>query len=162
MDTTDKITVRELAEKDLQQFCDSGLLSDFYYEGIASTGYRDSFNQEKYISEVSTSIALGIGVMLVLELNGAMIGFLHGVSCYDYTQHAKIAFQANWFVIKAFRGKGMSLLRAFESWAMKTGAEYLVCGHMINNESPRMSKLFDRLGFRELQRTYIKDLQLCH
>lgn len=159
--TPDKITVRELGADDLQRFCDSGLLRDFYYEGIIHTGYRDSFNPDRYMEEVSRGIAMGMGVLLVLEQDGAMIGFLHGVCCYDYSQHAKIAFQANWFVAKAFRGNGLPLLRTFESWSAKNGAEYLVCGHMINNESPRMGNLFVKLGFRELQRTYIKDLQQC-
>lgn len=63
-----------------------------------------------------------------------------------------------WYVDEKYRGKGISLLLHAEKYAKKRGAKRMIMIYLINSMPEKLEKLYTRMGFRELERSYIKEL----
>lgn len=96
--------------------------------------------------------------ILVLEVDGDIVGAIVAVVTEMYMSHTTIASELAWFVSKAYRGKpsSLKLVFAYEDWAKSKRAQYIGMGDIqgISN----LEKLYTRLGYKKFESVYMKEI----
>lgn len=100
----------------------------------------------------------GSATLFVLENNGEMIGGLGCVKNRDVNDGALIAVELYWFVHPDHRGHGLKLLNHFESWATAQKCKRVLMMHLSDSMPETLRSLYERMGFVEVERTYMKEL----
>ena len=57
-----------------------------------------------------------------------------------------------------YRGKGLSLLLKLQKYAKSKGAKRLLMIHLENSMPDKLKKLYIRLGFKQIESIYMKEL----
>ncbi len=88
----------------------------------------------------------------------AMAGVLVFQSYYNRAQ--KVAQELFWWVDPGRRGAGagIELLRGIEAWAREQGAVSLTMVCLDAVDGDRVAKLYERSGYRPLERNFVKVL----
>jgi len=93
-------------------------------------------------------------VIVVAELDGALVGMIGMVANAHHISGEPIAGEVMWWVNPESRGIGVRLLRAAEQWAREQGA---VKVHMIAPDA-QVGELYQRLGYEAIETTYQRSL----
>jgi len=120
--------------------------------------YR-SFDRAKVEGLLRTSITDDNSVVLVLEVNGMVQGSLIGTLIQPAFSLKILATEVMWWINKEARGpfSAIRMLTEFERWSRLKGAEGVTLSHFP--EVSDTSKMYKRLGFREIEITSVKDLR---
>ncbi len=94
------------------------------------------------------------GLLLVDEFYGELAGMIGMLATVHPTSWEPVAAELFWYVPPEARGGGLKLLFAAENWARENGLKR--CIMIAPNE--RVSALYIRLGYDELETQFIKDL----
>jgi hypothetical protein len=118
------------------------------------------FNPVMWVRTWWSLLELPNFVMIQLtDPEGTPMGAIGGLATPDLNTGEMVAIEQFWYVDKAARGHGMTLLRAFESWAMEQGAVRVVVGHIYDAErSEAWKKLFAMKHYTPLEIHYYKEL----
>lgn len=95
------------------------------------------------------------GLLLVDEFYGELAGMIGMIATIHPTSWEPVASELFWYVPPEVRGGGIKLLFAAENWARENGMSR--CIMVSPNE--RVSALYIRLGYDELETQFIKELQ---
>ena len=94
------------------------------------------------------------GLLLVDEFYGELAGMIGMIATIHPTSWEPVASELFWYVPPEVRGGGIKLLFAAERWARENGMKR--CIMIAPNE--RVSSLYIRLGYDELETQFIKQL----
>lgn len=100
----------------------------------------------------------GAGGILMLENEGNPRGMLGFLQYPDINDGETVITETFWYVLPQHRGDGLKLLRKFEDVAKERGAKRVIMGHLKALMPEALSHLYTRLGYKELETTYIKDV----
>lgn len=112
-------------------------------------------NDPAHLRKVTEQL-LTLGVVLVAETDGELVGMLAGMSYPHYLTGRQTASETAWWVEKSFRGARIAkdLLEAFVEWARRAGATTVELG----SRHERLDRFYERLGFKAVERLYQKEL----
>lgn len=123
---------------------------------IASTEYGAHIpDDEAHCRQVIEQL-LSVGVVVVAERDGALIGMLGGM-VYPHFVTARItATEAFWWVEPHMRGARVAkdLLEAFAAWAIERGAAVIELG----SRHEKLDRFYERLGYRAVERVFQKEV----
>jgi hypothetical protein len=96
--------------------------------------------------------------ILVLEVNGDIVGAIVAVVTEMYMSHTTIASELAWFVCKEYRGKpsSLKLVFAYEDWAKSKHAQVIGMGDIEGIAN--LEKLYTRMGYKKSESVYMKEL----
>lgn len=96
--------------------------------------------------------------ILVLEVNGDIVGAIVAVVTEMYMSHTTVASELAWFVSKDYRGKpsSLKLVFAYEDWAKSKYAQVVSMGDIEGIAN--LEKLYTRMGYRKSESVYMKEL----
>ncbi len=144
--------IKELAHNEIQGAADMAPL--FFEEGQIP----GEFNPEVFVKSWATLIKLDMGKMYALVVEGKEVGYLGMIVTQDINDGAKIAQEAFWFVHPDHRGSGLKLLLHAEKCAKELSCKRMGMVHLSNTAGEKLSHIFNRMGFREIEVHYIKEL----
>lgn len=93
--------------------------------------------------------------LLVATLGGRPVGMIAAYLYEHPFSGDRVCSELVWWVEPEHRGQGVRLLRAAEAWGRAKGAHRM---HMIAPSEP-VATLYERLGYRLLERTYDKEFE---
>lgn len=87
---------------------------------------------------------------------GAIVGIALELPFCSYRRTAELAFH----VKPKFRTKGVAekLIEAYEYWAKLSGCTQTQLMAPVNGLEDKLGKFYSRLGYKEVERAYLKDL----
>jgi len=103
---------------------------------------------------VLTLIESEQGLPLIAVEGETVVGLLLVLVYHDHLTDEWIAGELAWWVDPDRRGIGLRMLRLAETWARQQGAQRL----QVMAPSPEVERLYERLGYRPLERTYDRRL----
>ena len=123
----------------------------------AETGMPGVFIPAKFVDLWMTVIDAGIGVILGLECNGAMVGWLAAVVAPDIYDGRWVAQECFWYTMPAHRGAyPLRLIRAYMEWAQSKGVAKrdirIACMEGANPD--HLEAFYVKLGFKPLERHF--------
>jgi len=95
---------------------------------------------------------------LVMEEDGKIVGVIAGIIVSAMVSIGYTMQEIIYFVTKSYRGKGISLLTAFEHMSREMGCQNIVMVHMGNIYRNAMERIYTNLGYVFLEAQYIKCL----
>jgi GNAT superfamily N-acetyltransferase len=114
---------------------------------------------DKFLGFLSGLITRERGVVITAKDEaGVVIGGVGGKLDDEPISGQPVAVEIFWFVTASHRGGtlGIRLLLAFEKWAKEQGAAHVCMVKMENSMPEAVDKIYQRLGYRKLETTYIK------
>jgi GNAT superfamily N-acetyltransferase len=156
MDTTDKITVRELTEDEVSILY--GMAKQFHSELKANFSRLNDFDQELFGAMMRDVIRLGVGIVFVLENEGSAVGFIYGIYHHDPILCTRMVCESHWFIEKEHRSMGLLLLDKLKEWGKSKGAMSMSVGHFPHLHGHKMQRLYESLGFVHIQEQYMKEI----
>lgn len=119
---------------------------------------RFGFNPQDFSRYVATLIDSSF--WLVLVDNNHKGFFIGGVAPFCVTPTKKVLSEHIWWVQPEARktGLGLALLETAIKLAKDAGVDYVTCGHLSNYKNKELNCLYQRLGFKPLETTYIKEI----
>jgi len=148
MEATKTATIRQYAGDDFMDV--SRLLQEFHKEALEEYGLDcESHQIEKAINENKSEV-------LVLEMDGKVVGLIAG-TIIDYPlQKAKIFQELIWYVSKSYRKYGISLLKELEKRCKERGIYTVIMVAMGNSMAAKLDRLYRITGYKLLETHYIK------
>ena len=95
-------------------------------------------------------------VAFVAEVDGKIVGMISGVIGSKVFTASRTLQEMGWFVSKKNRGVGIRLLRAFENEGKIRGCSDILIGGFASDPS---NEIYKKLGYREVQTSYIKEVK---
>lgn len=145
--------IRELTIDELDR------LADGAQEFFASSRHIEGFNLEVFKRNWTCFIEQNVGVIIgMVAEDGSVQGALGALSFPDLNSAEPTATECFWFVREAYRGKGLYLLKAFESWAKARDCRKAQMVHLMDLMPEKLSKVYERLGYELTEMHYTKRL----
>ena len=146
------ISVCKAITADLTKLRD--LADEFYGEGNMPT----DFVPEVFEKTWTNLFKAKIGVIFLLKSGEKIIGSLGAVKYPDPNSGEMIATEFFWFVNKESRGKGLKLMKAFESWVAEQGIKKMIMVHLSGSMPEKLKSLYKRMGYNEMETHFIKEI----
>ena len=137
---------------------DVGNLGDMAYQFYEEGKVPGRLVPEVFERTWRSLIEANIGVIFLLESSRNIVGGLGAIKCPDPNNGEMIASELFWFVEKEYRGSGLKLLKAFEAWAQEQGIKKILMVHLSELMPGKLKKLYERMGYKELETHYIKEV----
>lgn len=144
--------VRELAINELQLATEMAGL--FFEEGKLP----GEFKADVFVKSWSTLIKLDMGKIYGLFVDDKPVGYLGMIVTQDINDGAKIAQEAFWYVHPDHRGAGLRLLFHAQAQAKELSCKRMGMVHLLDAAGEKLSHIFNRMGFREIEVHYIKEI----
>lgn len=130
-------------------------VSEFGYAFLKETQFLE-FDQQAFIQSWAQFLELNIGVIFILE---DFYGILGAIAYPDPNSGKMLATEMFWIVLPEYRGKGLSLVQEYESWAHSKGCTRAIMVHMADSMPDKLKAVYKRNGYREMETHYIKELR---
>lgn len=150
-------SIRAAVADDIEQLMDMG--EDFFEYSPFSD--LVGFDADSVREVMRAAIDSDRCVVLVAEVHGIVVGGIIGaLSGLWFNQNVTFASGlACWLDPMHRNGSiGVRLLHAFEDWARDKEARLVVMSDFGNDVNPRVARLFEKLGMRQIERSHVKDL----
>jgi len=141
--------VRLAEQKDLPQVLE--LLKEFHAESLNAFSL---FCDDNIAMEVMKKL---YPTSFVLELEGKIVGMLAGQIAVFPLNNERIYHEWAWYVTKKYRLHGVSLYHKLEDYCKEEGINKIVMITLGENAN-KVEKFYRRLGFRFLEKHFIKEL----
>lgn len=105
--------------------------------------------------------ALNMGRIFAAFKGDELVGAIGILTYNDLNDGKLVAIEAFWYVFKQFRNVGaygVRLLKAAEAWAKERGVCRMAMANLVALNDPHMQRLYEKLGYVPLDRTYIKEI----
>lgn len=103
---------------------------------------------ERLITDVS-------GLVLVDERESEIVGMLGAIATVHPHSGDRVMAELFWYVAPDARGSGVRLLQEAEHWAITNGVRKSI---VVAPEGSSVDLLYVRMGYKPLERQFIKDL----
>lgn len=127
-------------------------------EFLGESRFFGPFEMGRFVALWSQLIGSGMGVIFILENDGALVGCIGGVATPEPYSADLAASEFFWSVMESHRGGGLHLYRAFEAWARAKGCQQIRLCHMLDSMPEKLSHVYRRLGFEPAEVHYVKSL----
>lgn len=147
--------IRKATERDIPEIVELGI--SFHDE--IDFSWFSPVNVEDWTTTVRNMVAEGI--VFVAEIDGNVIGIICGLLLPCYFNYQRLIAQEIVLYIGADHrhgSVGRKLIRAFEAEAKALGAHVTVVGAKTKFRIDKISDVYARLGFNEMERTYAKEM----
>ena len=117
------------------------------------------FDVEGYSAFYVNALENPLMALWVAELDGEVVGITGALSYGLYFSPAtKIVQELWWWLNPDVRGSGLGkqMLLAIEDWAVAQKASAVFMIALENTDSETMSAVYDRFGYRPIERTFMK------
>lgn len=112
---------------------------------------------ERWVDRCELAI-LGNAKIFGLKIDNQIVGGICIVFSNSMIDEVLECSELFWYVDEKYRGKGIGLLLHAEKYAKERGAKRMTMVYLVNSMPQKLEKLYTRMGFRELERSYIKEL----
>ncbi len=126
----------------------------FYAEGKLP----GKFVPEVFAAKWTELMELGMGFILGLFDGPKLAGVFGAVVAGDVNDGEMTANEMFWFVRPESRGRGLSLMSAYEAEARKRGAKRCSMIHLLELQPEKLADLYERRGYRAVETAYHKEL----
>jgi GNAT superfamily N-acetyltransferase len=118
------------------------------------------FNKQAWIQKWDALLLIpNIRMFQLLDPEDRKQGAIAGIVTHDLNTGDLIAVEQFWYVEKAARGHGLSLLEHFESWARSCGAIRVTLGHVWDGEKQAVwERFYSMKGYKPMEIHYYKVL----
>lgn len=99
-----------------------------------------------------------VGKIFALKQNNKIIGAIGFIISPSLEDGVSTCTEAFWYVDEKYRGKGLSLLLHLQKYAKAQGAERMMMIHLSNSMPEKLKALYERLGYKEVETIYMKEL----
>jgi len=115
---------------------------------------------DSVIAELQTLIDVVGAVVFVLEDRKGIAGLLAVFVTDSPYGDQKTAFEKYWFVRPKARRHGLRLLKHAKQWAVGNGCSHFVmtASNMASDMHDKTCRVYERLGFKLFETSYIKEL----
>ena len=144
--------VRELKISELGKL--NGVAERFF----ESSEFLDNFDIEIFKNSWTALLDSGVGVIFALIRDEEIHGVIGGVKYPDLNSGVLCATEFFWFVDKAHRGRGLTLLKRFEMWAGEHGCKKIFMVHMADLMPDAVKKIYARKGYKKMETHYVKEV----
>lgn len=144
-------TIREATVDDVPALVAMG--QRFIRGSVYATRLRENVAQMAVAAE--RLIASEDGMVLVLDAVSDLVGMIGLVFFEHHLSGEATAGEVFFWVDPEYRGRGLRLMRHAEQWARDKGATTI---QMIA-PTPDVGRLYERLGYAELEVSYGKELR---
>jgi GNAT superfamily N-acetyltransferase len=152
-----KYSIRQATPDDLDVLIGLGETFFAYSPYSAEVNYDPESVRSTLISVMGNPGAIA----LVAEHDGKIVGGMVGVmTVLWFNRNVAIATELAWWMDPDHRAGrvGLVLFRRFEAWAKEMGAQLLVMSDFGSEKNPRVSRLFEQLDLRCVERSHFKAL----
>lgn len=147
--------IRKATQSDIPAIVELGIS---FHEEIEFAWFSP-VNVEDWEATVKNMVETGI--VFVAEDEGDVVGIVCGgiYPCY-FNYARKIGQELVMYIDSAHRhgSIGRKLIKAFEEEAKRLGAHVVVVGAKTKFAIDKISNVYARLGFNEMERTYAKEM----
>jgi len=144
--------IREATIEDLPKLFH---LADEFY---SSSKFLVDFNRDVFSRSWQTFMKQEFGTIFLLVHEEQIRGALGAFKYSDPNNGHKIAAECFWFVDPSYRGKGLQLLKRFESWANQEGCEQIHLVHLMDSMPEKLSKVYQHFGYHPAEILYTKEI----
>lgn len=141
----------------------AGAIADAIVDAVQDSPFNElliDYNQ--LVNTVENFIDDPDKVIIILKDEDEIVGFIAALVVKNHflLSPNSTVQELGWWVDKRYRKTRASyiLLDAFAYWAKHMGANYITLGHYENETGKRLRKIYNRLGFKEVEHSYIKEL----
>lgn len=144
--------IREATADDIPALIDMGMR---FHAGSA---YSDLLNPSKAViaDSLANLIASDTCTVFVDCRDDVLVGAILGAIIPHFVTGELTCAELSWWVDQEHRGGGPKLLDRLEEWAIENGASRMAVTEPPGN--PRVGELYVRLGYRLVEKTYMKAL----
>lgn len=103
-------------------------------------------------------IESGVGKVLSLVEDDEVKGGIGLIMHNSLEDGALVTSEAFWYVDEKSRGGGIRLFKAAEEFAKSIGSERMMMIHLQNSMPKKVKNFYERMGFKEAETTYLKEL----
>ncbi len=140
-------------------FADISKLGKLGNEFSIAGGSVISFVPEVFERTWVTFLSQDVGVIFLLKSDEDIIGALGALKFPCPNSGEMIATELFWFVNSENRGKGLRLLKEFESWAAEHGIKKILIAHLTGIMPEKIKKIYTRMGYNEMETHYLKEVK---
>jgi len=119
---------------------------------------QGGFNREAFANQFVAGFEQGNLVLIVMEEDGKVTGFINGWIYPDRTTGALTAGEEYWYVDPKSRGEGILLASAFIGEARKRECKLLTFATSIDSYAERLEKFYGYIGMKPIATIYMKEL----
>jgi len=132
------------------------VMRTFYEEG----NLPGEFDEDNFTRSMATLVRSGAGAVFIHGAKRKPDGGCGIILFPDLNTGDLIASETFWYVMPHARGgfAAVSMLSAMEDWARRNGAVRFSMSHLSGENSARIKRSYSRLGFREMETQFIKEL----
>jgi hypothetical protein len=134
-------------------------LAQLFFDEGAIPG---KLSPEHFVANLTMLLEQGLGLYILAEENGEVVGGIGGVITPDLLTGDVTANEIFWFCHPEHRGCGLRLLNLFEEESTRRGAVRVHMVHLINYCSDRLDRLFERRGYRLVEKAFTLELLPNH
>lgn len=127
-------------------------------EFYAASKFLGSFDIQKFVDFWRPMIESEVGVIFIAEDDGEIAGAIAGLAYAEPYSGDLVVQEFFWFVRPGRRGPGLKLYEALEFWARQKGAKALRMVHLMDSMPDKLSRVYKRLGYKQVETLYSKDL----
>jgi len=128
-------------------------------EFTTETDISEMFNKEHMRLLYTTYIPHVDGVCIVLTKEDKVVGVIGGVVAqHTFNPEVVILSELLWFVSKTYRKsmQSIKLFKRFEQEGIRLGATQVYVCLRSNLKDQSVQRVYERLGYTEKERTYVK------
>ena len=129
------------------------LIKEFREESLKDYGVEVKPDQ---IQEVFKQC---IANTLVIDIDGKVVGTIAGIVTCLPADGSKVYQEVIWYVKKVYRKYGVLLLKKLEEFCRGQGIKHIIMIGMANLKAEKLANFYKKLGFKELETHYIKNLE---
>lgn len=144
-----------IRQADIADIPAMGELAQEFYS--SSAALRGNLDMAAFTTHWTQFINAGLGVIFLLEDDGIK-GFLGGIKYLDINTGDLTATECFWYVGKARRGGGITLLRGFEEWAKGEGCKRVMMVHLMDSMPDKLKRLYESRGYTAAEVHYMKEI----
>lgn len=145
--------VRHAGARDLHVLAEMGFR---FFEAGQLPG---KFRPEAFIGFWKDALSTDVGIVLVLEHGGEVVGTLGALVYTDPCTGDKVSQEMFWWVDEAHRGQhSVMLIEAFEYVAHERGAQRLMMSAVTGLKDRALARWYGARGYRPLEHSYVKEV----
>ena len=116
------------------------------------------FNADCFVKGWTAFLEQRIGVILVAEEQGEIVGGIGGSLFPDFNTGDLTATEMFWYLMPGHRGQGLRLLREFERAMRERGGKRIWMVHLMAVNAERMAEYYARNGYALSEQFFVKEL----
>jgi len=117
------------------------------------------FHADCFLRFWQDSLAGDVGIVLVLELEGHVVGAIGGLVYPEPSTGARVAQEMFWWVEPEHRGRHSAMLiEAFEYVATSRDVVRVLMSAMVGSRDRPLARWYGGRGYRPLERIFVKEV----